>query len=145
MFFFGSVHLSVFTSLLWQSTNRFSRPVPHVLWCAILQTAGKVAVKAFGSVLGVLHSPLNQAFLQRGMDVWCVTFKSPQACGHRVPPPSAETGCFPQILINPETGRPAASVFPSLETDSAGILLSFGLTATTHSHTDSEPALVKDS
>jgi hypothetical protein len=38
-----------------------------------------------------------------------------------VPPPSVETGCFPQILINPEINLSATSMFLSLEIDNARI------------------------
>ena len=84
------------------------QPVPHMPWRAILQPAGKAVVKAFGPVLDVLRRPFNQAFLQRGNE--CdASYSTHKPCTPT--PPPVETGCFPQIRVDPEMTSPQQTRF----------------------------------
>ena len=80
---------------------------------AILFSTWKVVIKAFGSVLYVLHSSLDGAFLVRGVQMMVCSFKNLHACGYQVPP-SVETGCSPHPFTTGDGKRPATKTYFAL-------------------------------
>ena len=64
----GSVHLIVCHPLIVHPCKQV-KPVFDMVAAASCFPAWNIIVEPFCSVLDVLHGPLNQAFLKRGMDM----------------------------------------------------------------------------
>ena len=123
----GSIHLSIFNSLLWWSTNSCSQ----FLTCFSLQffnLHGRYSSKL--SVLSLMYCiVLSIKLFSKEEWIWWSSFGNLQACGYQVPP-SVDTGCLPWILTKSAMNRYAINMFLPLDMFSARISLFSGSIAT---------------
>ena len=136
----GSVHFSVFFYLLWYLQTD-SASSAHALVCNS-STCMESSRQSIWFCLSLMYCiVLSIRLFSRGrwMDVWYACYlqehKLVDTMCH-VPPPSVETGCFLQILINPKINLSVQQTyfFPWRLTMRESDCLSFGSMATTHSH-----------